>query len=123
MSVIDTIKSLLGGNVEGKAGELLQSIVEKIKPLIEGGNVSDAVSGAVANFGDLGTKVKEIIGKIASASGDAKQQLIGEKNGLVSAMTEKGGSLLESILGDGNISDTIKALAEKAKKLLGKLGK
>lgn len=123
VSILDSIKSLFGGNVEGKAGELLQSIVEQVKPLIEKGNLSEAVTGAVANFGDLGTKVKEIVAKIGTASGEAKQQLVSEKNGLVSSMTEKGNALLDSIMGDGNITDTIKALAEKAKALLGKLGK
>ena len=123
MSIIDSIKSLFGGNIEGKVGELLQSIVEKVKPLIEKGNISEALSGAVANFGDLGTKVKEIVEKIGVASGEAKTKLVSEKDSLVSSMSEKGKTLLESIEGETNIDDTIKALAEKAKALLAKLGK
>lgn len=121
MSIINTIKNLLGGNVEGKIGDLLTGLIEKIKPLIAEGKIGDMLAGAVENFGDLGEKLKDILAKITGASKEEKADLIAEKNNIVADVKVKGAAVVEAAQQEENLPDVLKQLVGKAGKLLGKL--
>lgn len=121
MSLIDTIKNLLGGNVEGKIGDLLNGLIEKIKPLIAEGKISDLLAGAVENFGDLGQKLKDILAKITGATEEEKADLIAEKNKIVAEVKTRGTAVVDAAQQEENLPDVVKQLVGKAGKLLGKL--
>lgn len=120
-NILDSIKSLFGGKVEVKVSELLEKIIAAVKPIIEKGEASEALAGAVSNFGDLGQKLKDILAKIKSASGDALSGLNTEKDGIVASIVEKGTALLDSIEASENLPEGVKELAQKAEALLKKL--
>ena len=121
MSFINTIKNLFGGNVEGKIGDLLTGLIEKIQPLISEGKVGDLLASAVGNFGDLGQKLKDILAKLTGAAGEEKENLIAEKNALISEVKVKGGAVVEAAQQETALPDGLKGLVAKIGKLLGKL--
>lgn len=121
MNIMETIKNLFSGNLEGKLGELLSGLIEKIKPLIAEGKISDLLAAAVENFGDLGQKLKEVLAKLTGAAGEEKETLINEKNELVSQVKVKGGELVDAAQQEEALPDALKGLVAKAGKLLGKL--
>ena len=121
MSFMDTIKSLFGGNIEGKASELITTIINTVKPLLAEGKLSEAVQGAIGDYGDLGDKLKAILSKLTGATADVKTGLVKEKTDIVAAIKEKGGALLATLEKESAIPETLKALITKAKALLAKL--
>ncbi len=121
MGFMDKIKSLFGGNVELKVTELLDQIVAAVKPLIEKGEASEALTNAVNNFDGLGDKLKDILAKIKSATGDSVTKLTEDKKGVVASIVEKGTVLLDNIEKSDKLPEGVKELAEKAEALLKKL--
>ncbi|MBE5779001.1 MAG: hypothetical protein E7331_06695 [Clostridiales bacterium] len=121
MSLINTIKNLFGGNLEGKIGDLLTGLIDKIKPLIAEGKIGDLLKGAVENFGDLGQKLKDILAKITGASKEEKADLIAEKNNIIADVKTRGMAVVEAAGEEENLPDTVKQMAGKVSKLLGKL--
>ncbi len=121
MSLIDTIKGLLGGNKDAKAVGALSGVIEAIKPMLEGGNLSELVQNALSNFGDLGDKFTTVSGELKGAKGQTRSNLTAQKNDILSQIKEKGAALLESLSKEENLPDAVKALVEKAQALLAKL--
>lgn len=121
MSLIDTIKGLLGGNKDAKAVGALSGVIEAVKPLLEGGNLSELVKGALANFGDLGDQFSAITGQLKGAKGQTRSNLTAQKSDILSQIKEKGAALLESLAKEENLPDAVKALVAKAQTLLAKL--
>ncbi|MBE5801657.1 MAG: hypothetical protein E7319_05145 [Clostridiales bacterium] len=121
MSIIDTIKGLFGGDSETKAVGALGSVIEAIKPLLEGGNLGETVQNALANFGDLGDQFQTTKTGLKRATGETKANLTAQKNDILSQIKEKGAALLESLAQQENLPDVVKALVEKAQALLGNL--
>lgn len=121
MSIINIIKNLFSGNMEGKIAELLSGLVEKIKPLIAEGKVGELLAGAVENFGDLGEKLKDIIAKLTGASKEEKAELVAEKENLVRQVKDKGVALVDAAEQEESLPEAVKAVVSKVKGMLGKL--
>lgn len=121
MSILDTVKSLFGGSVEGKIGEVLQGLANQIKPLIAKGEVGELVSNAVSNFGDLGDQLKGILSKISGATADTKTKLISDKNSIVKSLVEKGGEMVKAVSSSSELPQGLKDIAKQAEALLAKL--
>ena len=121
MGFMDTIKSLFSGNIEGKVGELMDTIIAQLKPLLASGKLGDAVKAALENYGDLGEKLKAILNKLSGATAEAKTGLVKEKTAVVSQIKAKGSTLLQSVSNEKEVPDALKELCEKAKALLAKL--
>ena len=121
MNMIDTIKSLFGGDAETKAVAALGGIIEAIKPLLAEGRLGDVVQAALGNFGDLGDRFTTTKTSLKRATGAEKAELTAQKNDILSQIKEKGAALLESLTQQADLPDAIKGLVEKAQTLLGKL--
>ncbi len=122
MSIIDSIKSLFGGQVEVKASEALESIINTVKPLLEKVDSNNGIASAIENYGDIGDKLKEVVGKLSSAASSEKASLTAEKNDIVASLTEKGKALLTSLQDNEAVPEQLKGLCQKAEALLSKLG-
>lgn len=121
MSILNTIKGLLGGDSETKAVGALGGIIEAIQPMLAEGKLGEMVQAALGNFGDLGDQFTTTKTSLKRAKGEEKANLTAQKNDILSQIKEKGAALLESLTQQADLPDAVKALVEKAQALLAKL--